>query len=156
MATRKSNAGANTPVTGQSAQAKTQRDREKPKAAGKENAAEPKIVTFTFNLTVPKSTARVRKSVFLTGTFHQLNKNVVDWEPKAHQMKPVDDTHWTVSLGGPEGTMIEYKYTLGDWEHVEQDEHCGDTPNRRVTMRAKADKPLNISDTVQNWRNVQP
>ena len=86
------------------------------------------------NVIVPPITRELKRSVFLSGNFHQVDKDVVDWSPRAYQMKRVDATHWTVSLGAMEGTHIEYKYTLGDWDHVEQNEHCRDISNRRVTF----------------------
>jgi len=132
------------------------REAEKPGQRTKAKTAEPKLVTVTLNVTVPESTHGLKRSVFLTGTLNQINKKLVDWDVRAQQMKKVDSTHWTVTLGGPEGTVIEYKYSLGDWDHVEQDEHCRDTGNRRVTMKLTSDEPLNISDTVHNWRNVDP
>ena len=35
--------------------------------------------------------------------------------------RPRDATHWTVTFTGKESTQIEYKYTLGDFDHVEKD-----------------------------------
>lgn len=111
-------------------------------------------LSVTFNVTVPEAVVKSRKSVWLTGTVHQLNSKLKDWDPRAQQMKRVDNTHWTVTWSGPAGAEIEYKYTLGDWEHVEVDQNCNDTGNRRVTIHGTGGEPLNIVDVVPNFRGV--
>ncbi len=114
------------------------------------------IVTATFNVTVPESTYQKVRSVYVTGTLRKIGEESPDWAPDAHQMEQIDDRHWTITISGPVGTEIEYKYTLGDWEHVEMDGNCADVPNRRVTLRTENDQPLNIEDTVQNWHGINP
>ncbi len=156
MANQRTNSGSGSSVTERSAQNKAGRDHEKQREIGKANASEPRIVTITFNVTVPESTTKSRRSVFLTGNFHQIDKKVVDWAPKAYPMKRVDATHWTASLGGPDGAQLEYKYTLGDWEHVEQNEHCHDIPNRKTALHSTGRAQVNINDKVHNWRNTNP
>ncbi len=156
MPTRKTNGNAATaPAARERAQQKITRDLEKPELP-KPRAAKQKTVTVTFNVTVPESTAGLRRSVFLAGTLNQVNNKLIDWDTRAQQMKKLDKTHWTISLTGPEHAVIEYKYTLGDWDHVERDEHCHDIANRRVTLTAKSGDVLVINETVRNWRDSAP
>jgi hypothetical protein len=68
----------------------------------------------------------------------------------------VDATHWTITLSGEEGVQIQYKYTLGDWEHVEKGAACDELSNRMLTLSYGATGTQVVSDTVENWRNVAP
>ena len=68
----------------------------------------------------------------------------------------VDATHWTITLTGFEYTQIEYKYTLGDWDHVEKDNVCGEIANRMLTLSYGSTGMQTVNDTVLNWRNVAP
>jgi hypothetical protein len=65
-------------------------------------------------------------------------------------------TLWTITLTGSEGTQIEYKYTLGDWEHVEKSANCEEIGNRQLTLTYGSDGTQTVNDTVSNWRNVAP
>ena len=53
-------------------------------------------------------------------------------------------------------TQIEYKYTLGDFDHVEKDGGCGEINNRQLTLSYGASGTQAVNDTVGNWRNVTP
>ncbi len=156
MANRKTNGGASNVAERNTVGQKIQRELEKPELPSKTRAAGEKTVTVTFNVTVPESTRALKRSVFLAGTLRQVNKNLADWDTRAQQMKKVDDRHWTISFTAPEGATIEYKYTLGDWDHVERDGGCHDIANRQVTLTRPAKEPLIINDTVYTWRQVSP
>jgi hypothetical protein len=67
----------------------------------------------------------------------------------------VDATHWTVTLNMLEGTSIEYKYALGDWNYVEKDGACQEIGNRTLTESGSGGVQT-VNDTVLNWRNVAP
>jgi 1,4-alpha-glucan branching enzyme len=137
-------------------QQKIQRELEKPELPSRSRAGKEKQVTITFNVTVPESTAGLRRSVFLVGNFQKLNKNLVDWDTRVQPMKKVDNRHWTISLTELDNTEIEYKYCLGDWDTVERDEHCMDIFNRRVRLHLSEKEPQEVHDTVHNWRGVNP
>jgi hypothetical protein len=112
------------------------------------------IVTVNITLTVPKSTSTIKQPVYLCGNLHQIDSKQPDWDPKGQKMKKVDDQHWTLTLKAPEKTVIEYKYTLGDWDHVEKGEHDRDIPNRRVVFEKAGSSPLVVEDRVQEWFNL--
>ncbi len=114
--------------------------------------AKPKTINLTFNVTVPEETAKMKKPVYVAGNFNQLNNKHADWDTQTHKMKKIDATHYTLTVKGPADTRIEYKYTLGDWDHVELDAHCHDTHNRHITLRGENTEQT-VDDVVQNWRN---
>jgi hypothetical protein len=68
----------------------------------------------------------------------------------------VDATHWTMTLTGKEFTQLEYKYALGDWDHVEKGATCDELANRLLTLSYGTDGAQLVNDAVLNWRNVAP
>ena len=115
-----------------------------------------RTVTLSFTVTVPASTDGTGRSVYIAGTLSRLDGGMPDWNPGAVVLTRLDTTHWTITLTGKETTQIEYKYTLGDWEHVEKDAVCGEIGNRLLTLSYGSDGNQIINDTVLNWRNVTP
>jgi hypothetical protein len=78
------------------------------------------------------------------------------WDPAGAALTRVDATTWQITLTGQENTQIEYKFTLGDWEHVEKGATCDEIGNRLLTLTYGADGTQTVTDTVLNWRNVDP
>jgi glycosidase/fibronectin type 3 domain-containing protein len=117
--------------------------------------AELRTVTVIFNVTVPSSTDSTGRSVYIAGTLSRLDGGHPDWDPGAVVMTRIDATHWTITLTGKETTQIEYKYTLGDWDHVEKDASCGEISNRQLTL-SYGSGTQTVNDMVPNWRNVSP
>jgi hypothetical protein len=115
-----------------------------------------RTVTLTFNVTVPASTDSTGRSVVIAGTLSRLDGGMPDWDQGAVVLTRLDATHWTITFTGLETTQIEYKYTLGDWEHVEKDGSCGEIANRLLTLSYGSSGNQVVNDTVQNWRNVSP
>ncbi len=118
--------------------------------------AELRRVTVVFNVTVPSSTDSTGRSVHIAGTLSRLEGGLPDWDPGAVALTRVDATHWTITLYGLEATQLEYKYTLGDWDHVEKGASCDELANRQLTLSYGASGTQTVNDTVQNWRNVAP
>jgi glycosidase/fibronectin type 3 domain-containing protein len=118
--------------------------------------AELRTVSLVFTVTVPASTDGTGLPVHIAGMLSRLNGGLPDWDPGAVALTRVDATHWTITLTGKENTQIEYKYTLGDWEHVEKDANCGEIDNRLLTLNYGSNGTQNVNDTVLNWRNVSP
>jgi len=109
------------------------------------------VATRTLAVTVPAGTDGTGRGVFLAGDLSALGADQPDWSPAGVPLTRVDATHWTVTLTGPAGAALQYKYTLGDWEHVEKDASCGETANRVLALSTGS-----RSDTVLDWRNVAP
>ena len=92
----------------------------------------------------------------IAGFLDRLDGGLPQWDPGAVSLTRVDATHWTITFTGKETTQLEYKYTLGDWDHVEKDGACGEIGNRMLTLAYGATGTQTVNDTVQNWRNVAP
>ncbi len=118
--------------------------------------AELRTVTLVFNVTVPATTDATGRSVYIAGTLDRLDGGLPQWNPGGVVLTKVDATHWTITLYGKETTQIEYKYTLGDWDHVEKDGTCGEIANRQLTLSYGSTGTQTVNDTVPNWRNVAP
>ncbi len=118
--------------------------------------AELRTVTLVFNVTVAASTDGTGRSVYIAGFLDRLDGGLPQWNPGGVVLTRVDATHWTITLTGKETVQIEYKYTLGDWEHVEKDDVCGEIANRQLTLSYGATGTQTVNDTVPNWRNVAP
>jgi hypothetical protein len=69
--------------------------------------------------------------VYIAGFLDRLDGGLPQWDPAGVVLTRVDATHWTITLTGKESTQIEYKYTVGDWDHVEKDAACGEIGNRQ-------------------------
>jgi Alpha amylase, catalytic domain len=120
--------------------------------------AELRTVTVVFNVAVPMSTDGTGRSVYIAGFLDRLDGGLPQWDPGGVVLTRVDATHWTITLTGKETTPIEYKYTLGDWEHVEKGAPptCAELANRQLTLAYGATGTQTVNDTVDAWRNVAP
>jgi len=94
--------------------------------------------------------------VYIAGFLDRLDGGLPQWDPGGVVLRRVDATHWTITLTGKEATQIEYKYTLGDWDHGEKDAACGEIGNRQLTLSYGSTGTQTVNDTVLNWRNVSP
>jgi hypothetical protein len=94
--------------------------------------------------------------ITIAGFLDRLDGNLPQWDLGGVVLTRVDATHWTITFTGKEGVQLEYKYTLGDWDHVEKDGSCGEISNRLLTLAYGATGTQTVNDTVLNWRNVAP
>jgi hypothetical protein len=119
--------------------------------------ATPRTVSVTFNVTIPAWTPAER-SVHIAGTLSRFDGGYPDWNSSAVSLSPAGVNQWTITFTGLEGTLIEYKYTLGspDFFDVEKGNACDEIPNRQVTLSYGTDGTQIVNDTVLNWRNVAP
>ena len=119
--------------------------------------ASPRTVSVTFLVTVPDWTPADR-SVHIAGTLSRLDGGLPDWDSTAVSLSPAGANLWTITLTGLEGTLIEYKYTLGspDFFDVEKGATCNEIGNRLLTLSYGTDGTMTVNDTVLNWRNVAP
>jgi hypothetical protein len=121
-----------------------------------EATAERRTVTLTFTVEVPATTDGTGRDVHIAGFLDRLDGGYPQWDPGATPLTRIDATHWTITFTGVEGTPIEYKYTLGDWEHVEKDAACAEINNRLLTLAYGSVGHQIVNDSVLNWRNVAP
>ncbi len=113
-------------------------------------------MTLTFNVTVPATIDATGRSVYIAGFLDRLDGGLPQWDPGGVSLTRVDATHWTITFTGKETTQLEYKYTLGDWDHVEKDAACGEIANRQLTLSYGATGTQVVNDTIPNFRNVAP
>jgi hypothetical protein len=127
-------------------------------SASVEGTAALRTVTLVFNVTVPATTDATARAVNIAGLLDRLDGGHPQWNPGGTPLTRVDATHWTITFTGKETTQLEYKYALGDWEHVEKDatSTCGEIANRQLTLSYGAAGTQLVNDTVLNWRNVLP
>lgn len=122
--------------------------------------AQLRTVTLVFTVTVPASTDATARSVYIAGFLDRLDGGLPQWNPGGVVLTRVDATHWTITLTGKESTQIEYKYALGDWDHVEKEDGpfpaCAEVANRPLTLTYGTTSTQTVNDTVLNWRNVAP
>lgn len=92
--------------------------------------------------------------------------NLNNWNPgdKGFRLDPQSDMRWRLQLSKAQleklkGTRMEFKFTLGSWEEVEQDAKGGDIGNRTLAAidAAKAPKgePLKIELAIESFKQDQ-
>jgi hypothetical protein len=116
----------------------------------------PEKLAVTINVSVPTATDATGYSVHITDTLSRLGGGLPDWNPSGVVLTRVNATHWTATLTGVEPTQIEYKYTLGDWGHVEKGAACEEISNRILTLSYGSTGSQTVNDRVQNWVNIPP
>lgn len=112
-----------------------------------------RTVHVVFTVTVPATTP-AGSTVNIAGTFAQIG--FADWNPGGIALHAVGTSTWQVTLDAPESTQLQYKYTLGDWDHVEKGASCDEISNRTLTVSYGTSGSDAVADTVLNWRNVPP
>jgi hypothetical protein len=152
MASRK---GAGAPTGQATTQPKGETKFDQPENSGRDKNAKPGKVNVTLNVRVPENAVGVGQNVYLAGTLKAIGKRGDEWDAKGQKMKRIDNTRWTLTLTAPENTEIEYKYTLGDWEHVELDQYCSDVPNRRLIVLPSMGLEEIVDDIVYGFRSVR-
>lgn len=123
-------------------------------AASNEASAIPQArnVQVTFEVTPPASTPAGR-TLYIVGNQPQ----ICNWcNPHTVALVRGADGKWRVTLRFLEGTIVEYKYTLGAWDYVEKDAACGELGNRQVRVVATQAGTQLVEDSIANWRNVPP
>jgi hypothetical protein len=118
--------------------------------------AAPRIVSVTFNVTVPDATEATSRAVNLAGTLDLFEGGSPQWDPGGATLSRVNPTLWTITFSGREGTRLEYKYALASWDYVEKNQVCEEIPNRELTLTYGSNGKQFVNDTVLKWRNVAP
>ncbi len=109
-------------------------------------------IHVTFQVTVPPTTPS-DATVYIAGDQPQL----CNWcSPQTVALTKTGTSQWSITMTFDEGTVVQYKYTLGTWDYVEKGASCEEISNRQVRVEGDSNGDQLVQDTVQNWRNVSP
>jgi hypothetical protein len=113
-------------------------------------SAVPRQVELRFFATVPDFTP-VADTVYIAGD--NAAAFGASWNPGATPITQLSATEWmyTVTIG--EGTALQYKYTRGSWDVVENWGSLVGTANRMLTTAYGDTGIMTVTDTVYNWRD---
>lgn len=100
----------------------------------------------TFELFAPSLDPK--GSVFITGGHPALG----NWQADAVPMKNVGNNLWTYSIELDNPKSIEYKYTLGDWQHSLGNDEGAAVGNLTVIVY----NSISVRDTVLYWTSEKP
>ncbi len=133
---------------------------------------EPKVIQVTFRVKVPPFTPPT-DIVYISGQAAGLSPDPLcgycgGGTPGTQMAETAPGSHiWQISLGIPDGTPIQYKYTRGTYDYVEEWGTITGYTNRVATVTANSPTDLtqlfdDTSDTnpddnhkaVQNWRDA--
>jgi glucoamylase len=105
------------------------------------------------NVTVPASTPSTA-TVYLSGNYDVLGTGIPasdDWIATDYPMIKTGTDTWTLTITGVPTAALAYKFTLGNWNTVEETSGCGFVNNREFGFDT-ADASYTASDTVAAWQ----
>jgi hypothetical protein len=104
--------------------------------------SEPEVIDITFRV-VPEMIGETDQ-VFLTGNHYLLGL----WDPTAIPLEKQADGSWQKTLSFYEGTELEYKITLGSWEHQALTDDGSVPPNSYLLVT----NDTTITIPVPGWK----
>ncbi|MBB6462498.1 alpha/beta hydrolase-fold protein [Flammeovirga kamogawensis] len=96
-------------------------------------------VTWNINLEKP-----VDKQIYISGNQPFLG----NWSPKSILLEKNDSLHWSFTNTVSKNTLLEYKFTLGDWNFQAANENGIALENMEV-ITPKKDTIINVN--IKNW-----
>ena len=116
-------------------------------ASGK---AEARMVEVRFHVRVPSFTPE-NATLYIAGD----NETAfgATWNPSAQPITQIDAMNWVYTTTMKEDTALQYKYTRGSWDVVENWGELVGEENRHLTIRYGNDGIMNVNDVVYNWRD---
>jgi glycosidase len=115
--------------------------------------AELSMVDVTFRVRVPEATPP-DDLIFIAGD----NAEVfgASYNPGLQPLEPLGDNLWEYKARVQEGTKLQYKYTRGSWETVEQWGTISGMANRQLQIVAGPDNTMLVDDTATDWGGEGP
>ncbi|HOT93491.1 MAG TPA: alpha-amylase family glycosyl hydrolase [Anaerolineae bacterium] len=112
--------------------------------------AEARVVEVRFRVIVPPFTPAA-DTVYIAGD----NSDVfgASWNPGATPITRLDATTWAYTVTVKEDTALQYKFTRGSWDRVENWGTLVGTENRHLTVLYGTDGVMTVNDVVYNWRD---
>ncbi|MFN3335532.1 MAG: hypothetical protein ACK47M_23795, partial [Caldilinea sp.] len=115
--------------------------------------AELSMVDVTWRVLTPTETPP-NDTIFIAGD--NVDAFLAPYNPGLTPMTPVDERHWEFTATLKEGTRLQYKYTRGSWETVEQWGTISGFGNRQLTVVKGADGKMLVEDTATDWGGDGP
>ncbi len=112
--------------------------------------AEARVVELRFYVTVPGFTP-TGDTLYIAGNDEDAFGAV--WNASGQALTPLSATEWMYTSTVADGTELQYKYTRGSWETVENWGSLVGLANREMTANYGATGVVTITDTVHNWRD---
>ncbi|MDQ2751442.1 MAG: alpha/beta hydrolase-fold protein [Bacteroidota bacterium] len=110
------------------------------------NAQKQNPISVSFQLTA--TALSENSSVYITGSIEPLG----DWDPGKIKMNYVGNYVWSFNVNIDKPISVEYKFTLGTWEH--EGAKSDGTPLSNLSAQLQHD--TTFSDTIDNWtKNTQ-
>ncbi|MEU8611839.1 TIM-barrel domain-containing protein [Actinoplanes sp. NPDC048791] len=103
-------------------------------------------VDVTFRVRAPAGTP-ADATLYVPGNIAQLGP----WDPAKQAMTNRGDGIWEATITVLDGTDIQYKYTRGSWETVEEWGSITGTNNRNVTVDGGITRTMLVDDTSTAW-----
>jgi hypothetical protein len=103
-------------------------------------------VAVTFRVLAPPGTP-AGATLYVPGNIDQLGP----WDPAKQPMTNRGDGIWEATITVLDGTDIQYKYTRGTWETVEEWGSITGTNNRSVTVDGGITHTMVVDDTATDW-----
>ncbi|AGL17154.1 TIM-barrel domain-containing protein [Actinoplanes sp. N902-109] len=103
-------------------------------------------VDVTFRVLAPPGTPP-DATLYLPGNIAELGP----WDPHKLAMTNRGNGIWEATITVPDGTDIQYKYTRGTWETVEEWGTITGTNNRSVTVDGGVTRTMLVDDTAPAW-----
>jgi len=112
--------------------------------------AEARMVEVRFRATVPPFTPD-GATVYIAGDNSEAFG--VSWNPGAQPITQLDATTWAYTATVKEDTTLQYKYTRGTWDMVENWGSLVGEANRHLTVSYGDNGIMLVEDVVYNWRD---
>ncbi|HAJ34645.1 MAG TPA: hypothetical protein DCL15_02965 [Chloroflexi bacterium] len=115
--------------------------------------AELSMVDVTWRVRVPAETP-AEDTIFIAGD--NVDAFLAPYNPSLTPMTPGEEGVWEFTATLKEGTQLQYKYTRGSWETVEQWGTISGFGNRSLTVVKGPDGTMLVEDTATDWGGEGP
>ncbi len=112
--------------------------------------AEARMVEVRFRATVPPFTPD-GATIYIAGDNSAAFG--ASWNPSAQPITQLNDTTWAYTVTIKEDTALQYKFTRGSWDMVENWGTLVGEANRRLTVSYGDDGVMLVENVVYNWRD---
>ena len=112
----------------------------------------PATCIVRFQLLLPDNTP-IDARIHIAGNFFGGEREWLPGDPTLALQRNSEGAEIELNLSN--GQVVEYKYTLGNWEGVEVDSDCNDIDDRTLIIECGSDLPAQ-QDAVAAWKGRCP